>query len=71
MLALEAWRLSHCPGCGLPLDECTDIEMDGGYTTRNIRCHGCAEIARASNKFKDDDAPSSMRYVVVKKQRRG
>ena len=64
-VALTIYEASICPGCGQPLRESTDAELEDQWVTDlPHRCHACTAIARRAKEYDDQDFPQAYRYVV-------
>jgi hypothetical protein len=52
MLALQSYKASLCPLCGLPADVCSAIESEGKFAVEGpIRCHKATALAVAAKKM--------------------
>ena len=55
-LALTAYELSLCPGCGLPASKVHGDHNVGRYETHEHICHGC-EVIESLKDQKQDTYP--------------
>lgn len=64
-VALTIYEAGICPGCGQPLRESTDPDLEERWTTDlPHRCHACTAIARRAKEYDDQDFPHAYRFVV-------
>lgn len=72
MLALAAWRMSRCPGCGGNLAETTDPANEEQYRTETSRCHRCTAQAITAAQFQVPEvtAPQAILYTTRLRNRR-
>jgi hypothetical protein len=69
-----AWRLhldSLCSGCGQPVDECMSPDAETAYEVKAIRCHACAEQARAANTWADGAGEREGLFFTIRRRGRG
>lgn len=50
-VALLEYEADMCSGCGQPRSESMDAKHEEDYRPAALRCHACASIARASERF--------------------
>lgn len=50
-MALLEYEADLCSGCGQPRSESMAAENEDGYRPSALRCHGCAAVARESERF--------------------
>lgn len=53
VLEYQRWRDEVCSGCGQPMSETLDAELEGAYEPRVVQCHGCAARDTAMKKSSD------------------
>ncbi len=64
-LALLAYEADVCAGCGGSREETMQPESEGMYTGEAYKCHGCAAVARASDRFSGPKDDSRGLYISV------
>lgn len=65
-LALQEYEDGVCSGCGQPLAESMDPDLEDEWATLPAhRCHSCTAIARAAEQDKDREYPGALRYVTA------
>lgn len=50
-IALLEYEADLCSGCGQPRTESMAAEHEFGYRAQAWRCHGCAAVAKESERF--------------------
>jgi len=73
-LIAQAWHELDrmiCPGCGQPLFEGMDADLENAWVAElPIRCHPCTAISRKQESMENVDRPEALRWPVHRRDRR-
>jgi hypothetical protein len=65
MLAWSAEHATRCSGCGNPLDECTNPDLEEAYEATSVRCFACAARATEARKFQGPEGSAAGLLIAV------
>lgn len=71
-MALIALEDDTCKGCGQPISDSQNPDLEEAWAAEVIRCHACAAATRRANQFqKDGDMAGAHIHVHPRRERRG
>lgn len=65
-IALLEYEADLCGGCGQPRSESMAAEHEFDYRPTALRCHGCAAVAKESERFAEPGANTAGLMIGVK-----
>ena len=63
-MALLEYEADLCSGCGQPRSESMAAEHEFDYRPTALRCHGCAAVARESERYTEGPNPNTKGLMI-------